>query len=174
MTHKCESSWLSPTFDENVELARYVLEPYIRTSDLVILGKVNPEKVPVAIGFWNLMLPDHCCGEHVFLAAVLRHAVYDCWQPVILVSCTHFEHGDMPPDMENLLALTRIVCMEVFGLTSCRYWIRHLSFSDEEIVMEISPGNNEYCSEDLKKAIRRFAHILAKEPTESFPEWIWK
>lgn len=152
----------SPPPERNLALARRML-----VDECEILGPVDETKLPVSMGFYRLVFPDHCCTG-VFYACIYRFEVLDAYRPGIVVSCSHFEYGDYGEDLEMLTTLAKIIGLEAFHTTNISVHIPLLDPYKEKLVMYITP------KEDYKNP-RRAAKQLARlmpEPSE-LPAWLF-
>jgi len=150
-----------PSAEDNME---YAVETLSRRSYIVI-GPADPRRLVASIAVWNLFFPDHCCGDTVFFAAVLRLPL-DIYKPVVLISCSHFEHGDAYPDLENLVSLLRVVATEVFDTAATMaYDIEVLDPYAEKLLVAVrTRGDEEPVFNNLADAARWIIRRLGARP----------
>ena len=166
MIAECEAL-IKPSIDDNADLARKVLE---NTHGIVFGGPANPARLSVARGFWNMFFPDHCTGDSVFFVGA-REIWGDLWAPAVIVSCSHFEHGDSRGELEALEWLARIIAGEAFGdPNNYNYEILVLNPITEKLVMVVTEHyESMHLYSSVDEAMRWIVKRLARLDTDEVP-----
>ncbi len=129
---------------------------------------IAPVVLPKTAALWDLWLPDHCHGYTVTFAGLARKVSLggrpmEEWEPILVVACHHFEHGD-PEEYQKIYLVLETASMEAFGermgwgVIAETLWIS--GAAEWFVALLRRSGENGYNFRTPGQAIRRFTPIV--------------